>query len=197
MPGSNGEPEWDYWVLMDEWTLVTAICLLLRVDPDSWVGKHITDMKRPSEMLSTDSQRRTWDKAKQIWDLAWASHNKGTLTIARHTSIDGFVSPPDLTPYEWVQWARSKNLPIPEELNAIPAPRVVPPTAQETLHPKERDTLLKLVIGLAIKGFDYDPSALRSTAVKEICAALDGLGIGMDEDTVRNKLKDGAKLLPY
>jgi len=57
----------------------------------------------------------------------------------------------------------------------------------------ERNTLLKLVIGLAIRGYGYDPKAGRSTAPTEIASDLEGLGISVSDDTVRKWLKEAEK----
>jgi hypothetical protein len=56
----------------------------------------------------------------------------------------------------------------------------------------ERNTLLKLVIGMAVNGYAHDPSASKSTAPKEIADDLAQLGISMDSDTVRKYLKEAA-----
>ena len=56
----------------------------------------------------------------------------------------------------------------------------------------ERNTLLKLVIGMAVKGYSHDPAASRSTAPKEIADDLAELGINVTDDTVRKYLKEAA-----
>lgn len=53
----------------------------------------------------------------------------------------------------------------------------------------ERATLLKLVIGMAMKGYRYNPEALKSTATKEIADDLAALGMTLTDDTVRKYLK--------
>jgi hypothetical protein len=53
----------------------------------------------------------------------------------------------------------------------------------------ERNTLLKLVIGMAIKGYSHDPAASKSTAPKEIADDLADLGMTITDDTVRKYLK--------
>ncbi|MFZ2737158.1 MAG: hypothetical protein WBI20_14085 [Burkholderiaceae bacterium] len=55
---------------------------------------------------------------------------------------------------------------------------------------RERDNLLKLLIGMAIEGYSFDPTALKNTATKEIADDLAKHGIGLDEDTVRKYLKE-------
>ncbi|QDL39337.1 hypothetical protein [Rhodoferax sediminis] len=60
---------------------------------------------------------------------------------------------------------------------------------EKSLSTRERDTLLKLVIGMAVKGYNYDSAAAKSRAPKEIADDLADLGIGVSDDTVRKYLK--------
>jgi hypothetical protein len=60
----------------------------------------------------------------------------------------------------------------------------------------ERDSLLKLVIGMAVKGYSYDPSAKKNTAVADISTDLVGLGLQLSDDTIRKYLIQGVKKLP-
>ncbi len=65
-------------------------------------------------------------------------------------------------------------------------------TTDKPLSTTERNTLLKLVIGMAVKGYSHDPAASKSTAPKEIADDLAGLGITITDDTVRKYLKQAA-----
>jgi hypothetical protein len=70
-------------------------------------------------------------------------------------------------------------------------------SADKQLGTKERETLLKLVIGMAIKGYSHDPNASKSKATKEIADDLGNLGIGISDDTVRKYLSEAvATVLP-
>lgn len=70
-------------------------------------------------------------------------------------------------------------------------------TADKQLNTKERDTLLTLVIGMAIKGYSHDPAALKNNAPKEIADDLKALKIPITDDTVRKYLKQAAeRVLP-
>jgi hypothetical protein len=60
---------------------------------------------------------------------------------------------------------------------------------------RERDTLLKLVIGMAVKGYGYDPDQQRSGTVGEIVSDLELVGMALDADTVRKWLRQAADLL--
>ncbi len=61
---------------------------------------------------------------------------------------------------------------------------------------RERESMLRLIIGMAIKGHTYRPDAAKNAAVKEISGDLYSLGIGLDKDTVRKYLQAGKELLP-
>lgn len=61
---------------------------------------------------------------------------------------------------------------------------------------RERGTLLKLIIGMAVDGYGYKPSSAKSPFPKELEGILDRLGISVSNDTIRSKLKEAAQLLP-
>jgi hypothetical protein len=77
-------------------------------------------------------------------------------------------------------------------LNQIEEPKVAN-FPKSNLGARERDTLLKLVIGMAISGYGHSPDAARSDAPAEIASDLIKLGINMTDDTVRKWLKEAAK----
>lgn len=60
------------------------------------------------------------------------------------------------------------------------------------LSTRERDTLLKLVIGMAVEAYRHDPDAARSPTPGEIAADLEKHGLSMTDDTVRKYLKEAA-----
>lgn len=64
------------------------------------------------------------------------------------------------------------------------------------LNPKERESVLRLIIGIAIKGYSYNPSMSRSPIAREIADDLAETGLPLSEDTVRKWLKEAAELLP-
>ena len=66
---------------------------------------------------------------------------------------------------------------------------------KKPLATRERDTLLKLVIGMAITGYKYDPAASKSITPKEIADDLAALGMTITDDTVRKYLKQAADIV--
>ena len=67
---------------------------------------------------------------------------------------------------------------------------------EKSLTTRERDSLLKLVIGMAVGGYSYDATAFRSEHPAEIANDLAIAGVPLDVDTVRKWLKEAADLLP-
>jgi hypothetical protein len=76
------------------------------------------------------------------------------------------------------------------QLATFDSPEVL--SAEKSLSTRERDTLLKLVVGMAIKGYTFDPKAGRSNVPAEIASDLEKLGIGLSDDTVRKWLKEAS-----
>lgn len=59
---------------------------------------------------------------------------------------------------------------------------------------RERESLLKLILGMAIKGYGYDPKATKSTGVSEIASDLQLIGLKLNDDTVRKYLNEAKAL---
>lgn len=68
--------------------------------------------------------------------------------------------------------------------------------AEKQLGVRERESLLKVVIGMAVGGYSYDPKAGRSDRPTEIAGDLERAGVPLDVDTVRKWLREAAELLP-
>jgi hypothetical protein len=68
--------------------------------------------------------------------------------------------------------------------------------SEKSLGARERDSLLKLIIGMAVGGYGYDPTAARSDQPAAIASDLAAAGITLDVDTVRKWLKQACDLLP-
>ena len=67
---------------------------------------------------------------------------------------------------------------------------------EKPLHTKERESLLKLVIGMAKAGYKYNPSAAKSDVPGKIVSDLNLLGLKLDVGTVRKYLEQGLEFLP-
>ncbi|WP_139189052.1 hypothetical protein [Thalassobaculum litoreum] len=75
-------------------------------------------------------------------------------------------------------------------------PERKPDLSTPELTTRERESLLKLVIGMAVGGYGLDPVASRSNATSEIASDIQRVGLSLDEDTVRKYLREARALLP-
>lgn len=75
-----------------------------------------------------------------------------------------------------------------ESLKAVKPLSTKEPKSEPT--PRERESLLKLILGMAIDGYGYDPKATKSTQIKAIADHLLTRGLRIDEDTVRKYLNE-------
>ncbi len=62
--------------------------------------------------------------------------------------------------------------------------------AKVDLGPRERNTLLKLVLGMAIDGYGHDPKGPRGPAPAEIARCLSTRGFSITDDTIRKYLQE-------
>ena len=66
-------------------------------------------------------------------------------------------------------------------------------SAGKSLSTRERNTLLKLVAGMATAYHGHDPDAKRSGTASEIASDLARIGISIEADTVRKYLREAAE----
>lgn len=67
---------------------------------------------------------------------------------------------------------------------------------QEKAESRERISMAKLIVAMAIREYGYDPDAKRSPIPKELHELTASLGIEVTDDTIRKYLKLGARYLP-
>jgi hypothetical protein len=135
---------------------------------------------------------------RKIRDLALRSQDSGQL-------------PQHIEPLRFLDWAKRNGIDAPVDLqeqvktrsyDAEGSTLTLQSASQEAspeekpLGTRERDTLLKLVIGMAVKNYGFDPQARRASEIPTIIHDLDSLGIPLDPKTVRKWLMQGADLLP-
>jgi hypothetical protein len=98
---------------------------------------------------------------------------------------------------EFAAWVISVGWKIPDEFRSLAESRRTPTPRDKKrevpeLTTRERETLLKLILGMALGGYRYDPKAERSDVVSEIVSDLAKLSISIDGDTVRKWLRVAA-----
>ena len=68
-------------------------------------------------------------------------------------------------------------------------------SSRRTESPKSTNSLLKMIITMAIDAYGYNPDQKKSPIPAEIVENAEKLGLSIDVDTVRNWLKEAANIL--
>ena len=167
--------EWTDWAKMPSWTADEAAALTLGLSPQ--LVRKYPDVHHP------------------IIDR----FHRFTNMIARACAANDLAnSEYGITPDDYLAWATRYGFDVPAELAAeVTSAQATTPkrTKDKPLGTRERDTLLKMILGMAVAGYGYDPLASKSSTVKEIHDDLIRQGLNLDQDTIRNKLRESTRLL--
>lgn len=190
MPKRPSSPSFDYWSKLSFWTIEQSTALLIGADPDA-----ILD----GAMLAASCPAQTRDAYQQMFRL-----------LDSHIRMAGIGA--NLPPTEIIEWALHTGVNPPSALVAAVRAQgrtLIEKRAQgnratdaafessnEAKPLRERNTLLRLIIGMAIGGYGYDTDDKRSDIAKSIAGDLNDLGLDCSEQTVREKMKAARELLP-
>jgi hypothetical protein len=184
------------WALAPTWTLEEGACLANNLSPRLMLGRDSFPRPHPA----ADSVNRL---------LEFALRARRQRQISSHP-----------TPAEFIAWSEGVGFPFDAKwLKTIGEPRVddgpaireamdsistpnpaaeptqAPPIPEQEPGTRTRETMLKIIIGLAVDGHGYDPRSRRSEVPGSVAKELSALGIPVTAETVRKYLDEGAKLL--
>ena len=173
--------EYVYWAKLAIWDLDQATALFLGRRPDeidiARISHHAHKCKFAARYLDLKRLMETW-----YW--------KPSL-------------PNPSGPHEFLQWARKMDVEVPADLVAAveqlyssgPDHSGVDFEEQKSaISTRERGTFLKLILGMAVEQYNYDPSQTRSDVATNIGYDLNAAGLSLDPKTIRKILKEAADL---
>lgn len=215
-PGAMAD--FQHWAKMSTWTVDEAVALSLGRDPRQVTWKNVAPNISISSFAAMYSDRYSIASralmAGQLWGrtssgifLAWAARMGISVppelteavralgvqiadwkslyeeakaladTLGQHRR-DALQRQAELQTEVAVLTARV------EELKAPQAPSEAP------LGTRERETMLKIIIGMAIDGYGYQPNAARSPIPGQLSGLLLTHGIEVSDDTIRKYLNE-------
>lgn len=150
-------------------------------DFDSPVAYSPSPGKKLVKLMDEESGEWSGQEKRVIWKT----------TVIAQSKTDYYCPAPSL-PRDSVLVVRPDEL-----MKFIQSVNGTPPTIEKLLATTERNQLLKMVLGMAIDSYGYDPMAKKNEATKQVVDDLAKLGIGIDVDTVRKYLKEAANTVTF
>lgn len=195
----------------DIWYLHHAARLVLGISP--YATKERLRNQKNLYRHHTGDNLTLSDDVFTVISLALESHKTNNLEFFsdyRESPDDENYSeedcPIEVEAKKFIEWAVKKGLNPPvqllefmgmakDEKPSIHIAAQVAHGSEKPLLTKEKETLLKMIIGMAVGGYGYDSAASKSSIPTDIYNDLALHGIQLDQDTIRNKLKDAAQFL--
>jgi hypothetical protein len=196
---------YDHFAKAACWTLDEGVALLVERNPAHFHPKAIrmvtpTSLNGQEFLLLRDLAERAQDMGQLLgknlpgFFLAWAKRNR--LPVPE--SLEQAILDHGHQVADWKTLFDQRGEMIAElqaTISELMADSHSRPT-EKPLGERARTSLLKLVIGMAIKGYAHNPKASRTGTASEIASDLRLIGLTLDEDTIRSYLAEGRELLP-
>ena len=194
----RNRPNYESWLKREVWSRSQILLLAVGIDPDSeladefWSADALTLPRRLARHREIRKVHEEFLELNELFNLSLAY---GQLRLYE---LDDFI-PSDRA----IQYILEKKIHCEAFENAT-APgigrdsgkrEVQARVASKSLGTRERTTLLKLIGAMAIKAYRYNPSASRNDAVPDIAKDLELVGAPLDQDTIRDKLREAADVL--
>jgi hypothetical protein len=184
--------DFDHWSKMPRWTLDEATALSFGKAPEFVNWDKVKACHGQSSFADDYSKRRSLLlRAQEAKELPLLISPAEFITWAEQTSV---ALPQDLVDAVRATVGRiedrrslaSERDELREELKRLKEEAA----RNKPLLTRERETYQKMILGIAIKGYGYNPTGGRSDKPREIADDLADLQIPVSDDTVRQKLND-------
>jgi hypothetical protein len=153
-----------YWAHLPYWTCDEAVKLSFGINPAGFSFEY-EDLHEIEPQLADAFQARV-------------------LSISR-TFIDDNVEP-----IRFVDWARQFPADVPKVLvDEILRDKQTTPESEVNRY----NHLLKITLGLAVGGYNYDPASKRNEVINDILRDLEDMGLKVHQQTLRTKLNEAAE----
>jgi hypothetical protein len=179
------EIDFRYWASLDRWNAKEAALLMDGKNPDdhrdiSLRSREIPKGYENAVKISKILDRVNWEQryGKRAWEV-----KDNPIYIADALRSSDFPIPQALFAELKRRWQRE---------NAAAASEVR--EAGTSAATKERQTMLKLIIGLACGGYSMDPEAPRNRHAKTMREDLERAGVPLDDDTIKKYLDEAKRL---
>lgn len=219
------DADFDHWSRAAHWTLEEAVALSFGKDPNQVNWRSISTYEHASLFRKNYAQRLDLARRAVPWRklfdpvlpgvfIGWARDNviefpddlealvraRGNFVGSWKSNFDALLDSHNALKGQIDQLleshasiVRQRN----EALARLAAIQNSPASSNESdCGAREKESLLKMVIGLAMGGYGYDPKSSRNAKASEMANDLTLAGVPLDDDTIRKWLRAGAELVP-
>ena len=176
-------PDYQYWSSMPKLSLHEATLLSVGAKPDFITRQELNQIAAGQMPIRWAALAYLAQRYRELFRI-FPSGETTKRPMATHAFYDKATA------------ADIQIHPLFEEALARPTPdaksKKRPTSEIKTI---EMDSLLKLIAGMAVEQYGFDPTASRSPAIQNISSDLDGLGISLDQKTIRKWVKKSCELI--
>ena len=210
---THADADFIYWSKMQEWSIEEGIALIHGKDPKT---VNYSSLKRSAPLSDLRKQfdeiielakrsvkwKKLYDPALPSLFIKWAKDNgfEAPLELDRQVlkrkgnTVDWKKQYDDLLKLNNGNVGKADKL-IADQRNVIDGLKL-PIHNKSDLNTKEKTSLLKILLGLTLTNYEYNPNASRNSTAREIASDLELQGLSVDEDTIRKWLNQSKEYLP-
>lgn len=193
---------YEYYAKAAYWTLDEGVALILARDPKHLNCEQIKRFAQKPEIAENFLRlRELAQRASLMHHLA--KHNTPGFFLAWARRCD-LPTPDELAAAvekfggviaDWksaYDQKEAETVELCEKVSALEARLSQPskPPQEKSLSARERDSLLKMILGIAMEQYSHDPYASRTKTAKDIAEDMELHGLTMDQDTIRKYLAE-------
>jgi cell division protein FtsB len=211
---SLARKDYQKWARAPFWSIEECIALMFERDPatanTNFFESLAHDPLRASKyqaVLKAQSNKELMERIRPVEFLDWTKTHGIDLSHELKQAIHAneFDIAQLQARYEKLterhERLRSENRKLHYELDRLKAASTLQQQQKEAPQPnelstKERTSLYKLVIGMAIGGYKWDRKRTKNAATTLITSDLQNNGVGLDQDTVLKFLREASGVLP-
>lgn len=181
--------DFSYWRTMPKLSLHEALMLSVGLDPKSYSHDHLNDIRKRKKKIEP-----LWSALQFLLDRREVFRRFYPVGVSGYMSMSFPTLKRALETYGVEldrEFREALTFRCPDANHANDASDTT-----KSFSNQERETLLKLIAGMASEQYGYDPRHQRSEAFENIQEDLDRAGLSMDAKTVRKWIRQAAELIP-
>jgi hypothetical protein len=194
-----------YWAKLPEWTGEEAASLILGLNPNIMADLELNYGTAAQYAAAYNSLENLASRAIKRQHIPYPHTPVRWLTWAKKCNLP---IPPALEE-EILRWDgvsgsavsadRARIVELEAQIAELTAKADIGSsgtTVAPDVGTRERDSMLTLIIAMAVMGYRFNPAAKRSDSIKDIVSDIEKCGLSLSDDTVRRYLREGMELLP-